>query len=96
MIPLGVRHAEIRFLAFFEVASLILGDYDGAKIVQARKTGQNRSVVSIKLVAVKFDKFVEDHIDIVDPLGSIRMTRDLDGFPRGKIGVNLLRQFRDA
>ena len=63
---------------------MLTDDHD-AEIVDSRPAGSNRSVVAENLVAVKLDELVENEIEIIERLRTLRMSRDLGRLPRGEI-----------
>ena len=53
------------------------------------QSGDDRLVVADGPVAVELEELVEDQVEVIAGLGTLRMARDLDGLPGVELRVDL-------
>ena len=65
------------------------------QIVEPGETGEDRRIVTERLVAVQLDEFVKQQFDIVECLRPRFMPRDLDDLPGAQLRIDLALETRE-
>src|SRR6187399_2999076 len=88
-----MRAAEEAFVALFECFAFVVADDEDLVAVELGETSSKRAVVTVELVAVELDEFIEEQVEIVGQHRPIGMTGDLDRFPRIEFAVDTANRF---
>jgi len=63
-----------------------MADDDDRLALQARQPADDRHVIGIHAIAVQLVKVAEDRADVVERVGTLRVTGELGDLPRGQVG----------
>src|SRR5262249_32629601 len=88
-IALGMGAAVHALAALCERVALLLADEHDAKVAQPGETRADGAVVPEGTVAVQFDELLEDQVEVIERLRTIRVPGHLDCLPGRQIAVDL-------
>src|SRR5690606_28545691 len=92
-VTLRMRAAIKTLLAFLERLAFLMADDHHFVFVQLGEAGADGAVVAERLVAMQFDKLIEDQVEVVGHLRTIRMPRYLNRIPCVELAVDALLFF---
>ena len=88
-IAFRMRAAEVTRRSFLVGPALLMADDHDLELIELGKASANRAIVAEVLVAVQLDELVERQFEVVDRVGAILVTSDLDGLPRREMAVDV-------
>ncbi|MPN39239.1 hypothetical protein SDC9_186767 [bioreactor metagenome] len=88
-IAFGMGTAEIAIDVFLGVAPLLSADHHDRFAVDLGETADNGGVVLVTAIPVKFEKIRADFADVIQRVGTLGMTGELDALPRGQAVIDL-------
>ena len=89
-VPLRFRHAEVAMQLLFRISSLLLSEDADRLIVEQGKSCDHRRIVSKIPVTMPFFELGEDKIDIVEKIGTLGVSRQLNLLEGGHLLENVL------
>ena len=89
-VPLRMGHAEVALLALFEVAALLLADQRDRPALEAPEPRDERGIFRTSAIAVQLDEVLQQALDVVEGVRTLRVTRELDQPPDLFVGGLLL------